>query len=55
MNTQITPAARIRARILAHLAAGKDIREAFNAVCGEGAYERLAREVYTTLRARAAA
>ena len=47
MNTN----AIISARILAHIEAGMTVRQAFDAVLGAGAYERLAGEIYDTMRA----
>ena len=41
----------ISAKILANVANGMDLRTAFDAVLGEGAYVKLAGEVYDTLRA----
>jgi hypothetical protein len=45
--------AHISARIRANIAAGMDLPAAFDAVLGEGAYAKLASEVYDALRARA--
>ena len=45
--------AAISARILAAMKAGMDIQQAFDSVLGEGAYMKLAHEVYAELRARA--
>ncbi len=47
--------AAISAQIVAHMNAGKTIQQAFDAVIGEGAYMKLAGEVYAELRAKAAA
>lgn len=44
--------AKISAMIIAKMQEGLDIREAFDAVLGEGAYMRLAGEVYDALRAK---
>ena len=41
----------ISAKIAAHLAAGKTIEQAFDAVLGEGTYAKVAGEVYEALRA----
>ena len=43
--------AAISAKILAHMQSGMELREAFDAVLGQGAYSKLAGEVYDTLRA----
>ena len=43
-------ATSISARILAYVQAGMTVREAFDAVLGEGAYSKLAGEVYGALR-----
>ena len=43
----------ISARILVLVATGMTLREAIDAVLGAGTFERLAREVYSELRARA--
>ena len=43
----------ISAKILAHVQAGMTLRQAFDAVLGEGAYSKLAGEVYDALRAKA--
>ena len=40
----------ISALILAEVAKGRTIQEAFDAVIGEGAYERLASEVWEALQ-----
>ncbi len=50
----MTMTQKISARILAHVAAGKDIREAMDLVLGAGTFEKLAGELHTELRARAA-
>lgn len=44
--------AKISAMIIAKMQEGLDIREAFDAVLGEGAYMKLAGEVYDALRAK---
>lgn len=44
---------KISAAILAHVAAGKSLPEAFDAVLGAGAYAKLAGDVYDALRAKA--
>lgn len=44
--------AAIAARILSHRAQGKTMREAFDAVLGQGAYQQLADELYDTLNAK---
>lgn len=41
----------ISALILAHVASGKTIQQAFDAVIGEGAYQQLAGEVWEALQA----
>ena len=43
--------ATISAQILALRAAGLSLREAFDAVLGDGAYSKLAAELYDALRA----
>jgi len=43
--------AAVSARILAHIASGMSVREAFDAVIGAGAFEKMAGEVYDALRA----
>lgn len=47
--------AAISARILALMSEGQTLRQAFDAVLGEGAYTKLAGEVYDALRAKVAA
>lgn len=42
---------KISAAILANVAAGKSLKEAFDAILGNGAYDKLAGDVYDTLRA----
>lgn len=44
--------AQISAAILANMNKGMNIKEAFDAVIGEGAYMKLAGEVYHALRAK---
>ena len=44
----------ISARIATLVAGGMDVRNAIDAVLGEGTFEKLAGEVYDELRARAA-
>jgi hypothetical protein len=46
----MTKTQAISALILAEVASGKTIQQAFDAVIGEGAYERLAGEVWEALR-----
>lgn len=46
--------AQISAAILANVAAGMTIQQAFDAVIGEGAYMKLAGEVYDQLTKAAA-
>mgnify|MGYP006337312719 CR=1 FL=1 len=46
----MTASQKISAAILANIAAGKSVKEAFDAILGNGAYEKLAGEVYDTLR-----
>jgi len=41
----------ISALILAQVAQGKSIKEAFDAVIGEGAYDRLAGEIWEAFQA----
>ena len=53
MSTAAEKNAVISARILARLAAGDSLPEAFDAVLGAGAYQALAGDLYDTLRARA--
>ena len=45
---------RISAEIIKLVLAGQDVRQAFDAVIGEGAYEKLAGDVYNELSARSA-
>lgn len=45
---------RISAEILKLVLAGQDVRQAFNVVIGEGAYEKLAGDIYDELKARSA-
>lgn len=47
--------AQISALVLAHVAGGKSLPEAYDAVMGEGAYMKMAGEVYNHLRAKATA
>lgn len=47
--------AQISARILRRVQAGMDIRQAFDEVLGQGAYERMAGDLYDAIRAKAAA
>lgn len=47
--------AKIAARIVALMNTGMDIRTAFDAVIGTGAYDALAAEVYDALKAKAVA
>ncbi len=42
--------AQISAAILAHVAAGKSLPEAYDAVFGAGAYAKMAGEMYDALR-----
>lgn len=51
----MTKTQAISAMILARVAQGQTLPEAFDAVIGDGAYERLAGELWEELRARAAA
>lgn len=51
MNSQLKNA-EISARILALRAAGMTIREAIDAVLGEGAYKQIAGDLYDALRAK---
>ncbi len=44
----------ITARIVAELANGKNIREAYEAVIGAGSWEQMAGILYDALRAKAA-
>lgn len=46
--------AAISAKIAAGVNAGMSLREAFDAVLGQGAYDKLAGDVYDELRAKAA-
>ena len=46
--------AAFSAKILAHMQAGLTLREAFDAVLGDGAYLKLAGEVYDELKAKTA-
>ena len=45
---------RISAEIIKLVLAGQDVRQAFDAVMGEGAYNKLAGDVHDELRARSA-
>lgn len=47
--------ARISAMLLAHVNAGKSMRQAWDLVFGEGAYEEFAGNLYDELRSRGAA
>ena len=49
---QILVNAEISRRIVAKMAEGLELPKAFDAVIGEGAYMKLAHDVYTELRAR---
>jgi hypothetical protein len=42
---------QITAALMAHINAGKDAKEAIEAVFGEGSYEKLAGMIYDMLRA----
>lgn len=42
--------AKISAAILAHVASGKSLQQAFDAVLGAGAYSELAGSLYDSLR-----
>jgi len=44
---------KISLLILAHMASGKTHREAFDAVMGDGAWDKFAGELYDKLRAKA--
>lgn len=44
----------ISLRIALLVASGKDVQDAVNEVLGEGAYERLASDLYDALRAKVA-
>ncbi|CAB4159815.1 hypothetical protein UFOVP726_43 [uncultured Caudovirales phage] len=44
--------AAISAKIMTNVQAGMTLREAFDAVLGQGAYAKLAGEVYDALRAK---
>ena len=46
----MTKTQAISAQILAQVAEGKTIRQAFDAVIGEGSYKRLAGEVWEALQ-----
>ena len=48
----MTKTQAISMMILAKVAAGMTIREAFNAVLGQGRFEQLASDLYDELRAR---
>lgn len=50
----ITKNAAISAAILANVAKGMDLPAAYDAVFGEGAYAKMADEMYDALRAKAA-
>jgi len=50
-DRQMTKNQAISALILAQVAQGKTIQQAFDAVIGEGAYEKLAGEVWEALQA----
>ena len=45
---------KISAAILANIAAGMTLPQAFDAVLGKGAYAKLAGDLYDALRAKAA-
>ena len=45
--------AAINANILAYIQAGMTLQQAFDAVIGEGAYAKMASELYGELRAKA--
>jgi hypothetical protein len=47
--------AAISAQIMSRVQAGQPLREAFDAVLGQGAYTKLAGDLYDGLRAKAAA
>lgn len=47
--------AAISARIMAHVASGMSVCEAYDAVLGEGSFKKLASELYDELRAKATA
>ena len=48
----MTKTAAISALILNEVAKGLPLNEAFNAVLGQGAYEKLASDVYDALKSR---
>lgn len=52
-NRTMTKNQAISALILAEVAQGKTIQQAFDAVIGEGAYEQLAGEIWEALQPRA--
>ena len=52
-NTQAAKNAAISAQIMARVANGWSLRAAFDAVICEGAYAKLAGDVYDALRAKA--
>jgi hypothetical protein len=47
--------AAISAKILDQIKAGKTLQQAFDAVLGEGAYAKMAGELYEEMKAKAAA
>lgn len=49
----MTKTQAISAMILAEVAKGASVREALNAVCGAGSFERLAGDLYDALRGEA--
>jgi len=52
-NRTMTKNQAISALILAEVAKGKTIQQAFDAVIGEGSYEQLAGEIWEALQPRA--
>ena len=51
-NMQALKNAAISAKIMTNVQAGMTLREAFDAVLGQGAYAKLAGDVYDALRAK---
>lgn len=48
----MTKTQKISAAIVAQVEAGKSVKDAMNAVCGAGSFERLASELYNELRVK---
>lgn len=48
----MTPTQTISFQIIALMGSGADLRTAFDAVLGEGAYDKMASEIWEELRSR---